>query len=185
MFASSCGTKDYGNGMTSDQGSATRRFSIRLGGDDLVFCAAHLAVWSNGEGERLHGHSFRVSAVLGGPLDRAGCVVDFLVARRELRSILAELDHRVLLPRECPGLRIEAAAGQVHASLADRRWSFPADDCLLVPLANTSTEMLAEYIGRRLLDALAAAGHAAPLELTVEIGEGSGCSALAVLSAGA
>jgi len=109
-------------------------------------------------------------------------VVDFLIARQELKAILSELDHRVLLPRECPGLQIETADGRVHVALAARRWSFPADDCLLVPLVNTSTEMLAEYIGRRLLNALAAAGHTEPLTLTVELGEGTGCAAVVAMS---
>jgi len=38
----------------------------------------------------------------------------------------------------------------VEATFRDRRWVFPLGDCVLLPMANTTTELLARHIGRRL-----------------------------------
>lgn len=49
------------------------------------------------ENTRMHGHSFRVEVELAGEPDaRSGCVVDFEDVTREIGSIRADLDHRLL-----------------------------------------------------------------------------------------
>ena len=56
----------------------------------------------------------------------------------------------------------------------DRRWEFPRGDCRLLPVANTTAELLAAYIGRRLKLALT---HRCGLEdarLRVEVDECDG-----------
>jgi 6-pyruvoyltetrahydropterin/6-carboxytetrahydropterin synthase len=153
-------------------------FHIRIANDDLVFCAAHFITLEGDNCERLHGHTYHVAAELQGPLNENQYVVDFLAVRDALKTILADLDHRVLLPTQHPAIRVSCRAGQIEATFADRRWVFPQDDCLLLPVANTTTELLAQYVGERLLDALNALGGA-PRTLRVEIGEGTGFSAVA------
>ena len=123
-------------------------FHICIGGDDLGFHASHFIVWRNGECERLHGHGYRVAAEIHGPLDEDQCVFDFRVARDALKKIVAELDHRVLLPSRHPNIGISTESGQIEAVFAGRRWVFPEDDCLLLPIANTTTELLAEYVAQ-------------------------------------
>ena len=153
-------------------------FHIRIAGDDLSFCAAHFITLEGGRCERLHGHTYRVAAEVFGPLDDCQCVVDFLVVRNALKSIVAELDHRMLLPTQHAAIRVSSRAGEVEATFADRRWVFPQDDCLLLPIANTTTEVLAQYVGERLAAALKSLGMASPSRLRIEIGEGTGCSAV-------
>ena len=63
---------------------------------------------------------------------------------------------------------------------ANRRWVFPQDDCLLLPVANTTTELLAQYVGERLFEALKLSG-VSPSRVRIEIGEGTGCSAVCEL----
>ena len=105
----------------------------------------------------------------------------FSPLRNALKAIVAELDHRMLLPTEHPAIRVSSRAGEIEVAFADRRWVFPEDDCLLLPIANTTTELLAQYVGERLLAALAALGGGMPSRVRVEIGEGAGAAAVCEL----
>jgi 6-pyruvoyltetrahydropterin/6-carboxytetrahydropterin synthase len=154
-------------------------FHIRIASDDLVFSAGHFITLA-GRCERLHGHTYRVAAEVAGPLDDNQCVVDFLAVEAALKKILAELDHRMLLPTRHPTIQVSSRAGEVEVTFADRRWVFPGDDCLLMPIASTTTELLAQYVGERLSAALKERGGV-PDRVRIEIGEGSGFSAVCEL----
>ncbi|MEN6407955.1 MAG: 6-carboxytetrahydropterin synthase [Thermoguttaceae bacterium] len=156
-------------------------FHIRVDADELTFSASHFMIFEDGQCERLHGHTYRASAEVFGPLNAGGYVVDFLAVREALKSILADLDHRTLLPTQHAALRVACRGGVVEASLADRRWTFPADDCQLLPVANTTTELLAQHVGRCLQTALTALGVDSVERLRVEIDEGDGFSAVCEL----
>jgi len=153
-------------------------FNIRIATDDLVFCAAHFITLEGGVCERLHGHTYHVAAEVFGPLNASQCVVDFLVVRTALKSIVAELDHRVLLPAQHPAIRVSSQPGEVEVTFADRRWMFPEDDCLLLPIANTTTESLAQYVGERLAAAIKLPSGVSPSRVRIEISEGAGCAAI-------
>jgi 6-pyruvoyltetrahydropterin/6-carboxytetrahydropterin synthase len=60
----------------------------------------------------------------------------------------------MLLPTEHPLIRVKADEREVEATFRERRWVFPRGDCILLPVANTTAELLARYIGLQLLDAL-------------------------------
>lgn len=156
-------------------------FHIRLANDDLVFCAGHFLVFERGGCERLHGHSFRVAAEVFGPLDGNQYVVDFVAAGKALKAIVAELDHRVLLPTKHPAISLSSRSGEIEVTSGGRRWILPEHDCRLLPIANTTTELLAQYVGERFWAALVALGGAAPERVKIEIGEGGGASAVCEL----
>ena len=153
-------------------------FHIRVAGDDLVFCAGHFITLEDGVCERLHGHTYRVAAEVFGPLTDCQCVVDFIAVRNALRTIIAELDHRVLLPMQHQDIRVSSRATEVEATFADRRWVFPQDDCLLLPIANTTTEVLAQYVGEHLTAAIKSSCGVSPSRVRIEISEGTGCAAI-------
>ena len=129
-------------------------FRVRVAKAEHVFSAAHFITF-DGTCERLHGHNYHVAAEFRGPLDDNQLVIDFLLVRAGLREIVSQLDHYVLLPTEHPQLRVEDNGREVTATLADRRWILPSGDCRLLPLANTTAELLAAHIGRTLLASLA------------------------------
>ena len=156
------------------------QFHIRLASDDLVFSAGHFITFSAGACERLHGHTYHVAAEIYGPLGEHRYVVDFVAAHNALKAIVAALDHRMLLPTGHPAICVSPRAGEVEVRFAERRWLFPQDDCLLLPVANTTTELLAQYVGERLWAAISALGGA-PATVRVEIGEGTGASAVCEL----
>jgi 6-pyruvoyltetrahydropterin/6-carboxytetrahydropterin synthase len=162
----------------------SENFHVRVTKDYLVFSAAHFITFSGNICERLHGHNYRVAAEVHGPLDENHYVVDFIALREALRGIVQELDHHMLLPTEHPLIKITAGPRSVEARFEDRRWEFPRDDCVLLPVANTTAELLAKYIGKKLLDQLAAHKSYRPERLRIEVDECEGQIGAWELSAG-
>jgi len=159
-------------------------FCIRIANDSLTFAAAHFIILEGGICERLHGHDFRVVAELHGPLNESQYVVDFLAAEEALKAIIAELDHRLLLPTGNPAIRVTSGANEVEVIFADRRWVFPQDDCRLLPMANTTTELLAQHVGQQLLAALKSSCGIVPDRARIEIAEGASHAAVCELRSG-
>lgn len=156
-------------------------YCVRVSGDDLVFSAAHFITFDGDVCEALHGHDYRVAAEVHGPLDENSYVVDFVALRDSLKSVLSELDHRVILPTEHPSIRVAVSDQEIHVTFGERRWVFPRSDCALLPVRNTTTELLARHAGRRLVGDLEARGVAKPARVRVQIDEGYGCSAVCEL----
>lgn len=153
------------------------KYHVRVEKDYLVFSAAHFITFGGNICERLHGHNYRVAAEVEGPLDENHYVIDFIALRDALRAIVAELDHYMLLPTGHPTIKVVAGEKQVEVTFEDRRWVFPSGDCKLLPVENTTTELLARYIGRRLLDDLTRLTGKRPVVLRIELDECYGQSA--------
>ncbi len=155
---------------------------VRVTKDYLVFSAAHFITFNGNVCERLHGHNYRVAVEVPGPLDENHYVVDFVALRDELRQIVAELDHYVLLPTQHAAIRVVAGEKDVTATFEDRRWVFPLGDCRLLPVANTTAELLARHIGLRLLDAMQARTGDRLALMRVEVDECEGQVAVCELA---
>ena len=153
-------------------------YRVRLTKDYLVFSAAHFITFNGNICERLHGHNYRVTAEVYGPLDENHYVIDFIALRDTLHAIVLQLDHHVLLPTDHPTIRVTADERSVEAVFEERRWVFPRGDCVLLPVSNTTAEMLARHIGQRLLAELANRGLAPPQRVSIEIDECEGQSAI-------
>jgi 6-pyruvoyltetrahydropterin/6-carboxytetrahydropterin synthase len=156
-------------------------YSVRISKDQLVFSAAHFITLEGEVCERLHGHNYRVGAEVHGPLNEQHYVVDFLALRDALQEILEELDHYVLLPTGNPGIEVTAHEREVEVRFAERRWVFPRDDCRLLPVPNTTAELLGRYIAGRLLEALERRCGSRPTLLRIEVDECFGQSAICEL----
>ena len=131
-------------------------FGVRVTKDTLVFSAAHFITFNGTICERIHGHNWRVEAAIEGPLDENHYVFDFIALRDGLQALVHELDHRVLLPDRHPAIRVITAEDgrEVTAQFEDRRWVFPAEDCCILPIANTTAELIARWIGQSLISRL-------------------------------
>jgi len=158
-----------------------QQFHVRVSKEDLIFSAGHFITLESDTCERLHGHNYRVTAEVHGPLDENHYVVDFLALRDALRAIIGELDHRVLLPSEHPSIRVAAGKEEVEVTFGPRRWAFPRSDCVLLPIPNTTTELLARYVGQRLLDDLVSRTGRQPTLVQIEVEESPGFSAVCQL----
>ena len=156
------------------QSSSTYR--VRLRKAVHVFSAGHFITLNDTLCEPIHGHNWTVAVDVDGPLDAHGMVVDFIALRDAVTAIVQSLDHRMLLPTANPLLELSQAIGpggneEVTIRYQERRWVFPADECMLLPIVNTTAELLADWIGKQLINRLAASGTPLPGRLDIEVDE--------------
>lgn len=149
-------------------------YFVRLCKESMVFSAAHFITFGGNVCERLHGHNYRVEVHVFGNLDVNQYVFDFIALRDSLQQIVSELDHYMLLPTGHPSIQVIAGETEVEVTFEDRRWVFPRGDCVLLPVSNTTTELLARYIGRRLLDDLERKTGTRIVRLRVAVDENGG-----------
>ena len=152
-------------------------FKVTITKEDLVFAAAHFITFAGHRCEKLHGHNYRASLVVEGGLQTdSWFVVDFSAVKKVMRSLTAELDHRVLLPRDNPQLSIAHDNGSVRVAFSgEPRYVFPAGDCVILPIPNTTVEMLAQYLAGRVRAALGSV-HLRTIEVEVEENFGQSAS---------
>lgn len=153
------------------------QFHVRLEKDSLMFSAAHFITLGDGQCESLHGHDYRVAAEVFGPLDDHQYVVDFIALEKILHGLIDPWDHQTLLPLEHPQIGVTAADDEVAVRFDDRRWTLPRRDCQLLPLANTTSELLAEYLAERLFAACQTELQIWPARVRIEIRESHGFTA--------
>lgn len=161
-------------------------FRVSVTKDYLIFAAAHFITFRGHRCEALHGHNYRVGlAVEGTTDDEVHWVLDFSDLKQLVRGLLAEVDHRVLLPTESVKLRLEEAAGRITVYAFDEpRYVFPTRDCVRLPVPNTTVEMLAEYFAHRVREGLSAMGFGNLTRLELEVEESPGQSATHRLALG-
>ncbi len=152
-------------------------FKVAITKEDLVFAAAHFITFAGHRCEKLHGHNYRASLFVEGGLEEdSWFVVDFSAVKQVMRALTAELDHRVLLPRDNPKLAISEKNGSVHVAFdGQARYVFPAGDCIILPIPNTTVEMLAQYLAGRVRSELRAM-HLNTIEVEVEENFGQSAS---------
>ena len=127
-------------------------FRIRVDHENLKFSSAHFVLFGNGKCESLHGHNYRAWVELEGSLQPSDYVLDFLTVKPLMKEICERLDHKVMLPTKNEDLRIEPGDSVVGVIYGKKQYSFPAEDVLLLPIHNTSAELLARYICRVLVE---------------------------------
>jgi 6-pyruvoyltetrahydropterin/6-carboxytetrahydropterin synthase len=132
------------------------RYRIALAKEDFKFSAAHFTLFPGGGAELLHGHNYRVEVELrGSELDEEGLLVDLESFKKLLRGRCARLDSVTLLPEESRRLHWSKLDGAVEVRCGDRIYRFPESDVLLLPLLNTSIELLARLLWQELAPHLA------------------------------
>jgi 6-pyruvoyltetrahydropterin/6-carboxytetrahydropterin synthase len=144
-------------------------FSVRVQPDNLRFSCAHWLLFGTGECESVHGHNYRASVELEGTLDETGYVFDFSVLKRIARGICDRLSHHVLLAAENAELRITRSGGTLEAAFRAKRYAFPVEDVVLLPLTNTTAEQLARYVAREVVRELSM-GHPAAHLARIRVG---------------
>ena len=127
----------------------SRRFSIEVAKDYFNFASAHFLIFANGRREPLHGHNYQVSVLIDGEIDRAGVVLDFISFKPVIKQVCDDLDHRTLIQTKSPAITVAQRSGEVEIRYRKQRLLLPRGDVILLPLVNTSTELLAEYIAKQ------------------------------------
>lgn len=122
-------------------------FSIKVYKQYFNFAASHFMIFEDGKREPLHGHNYRVMVKGETPELTGDMVFDFLDIKPIVRTVCDSLDHKLLLPKEHPTLRVDQAGPNTILTTPDgSHFSIPTTDVLLLPITNTSAERLAVYI---------------------------------------
>jgi 6-pyruvoyltetrahydropterin/6-carboxytetrahydropterin synthase len=152
-------------------------YQVRVSKDYLVFCSGHFISYEGDKCERLHGHNYRAAIEIEGGLDENFYVFDFIMLKNRTKIITDELDHRMMLPTRNRVILLEEESRSIRVRYKDREWLFPREDCVLLPIENTTAELLGRYIGERLREDLSKTCHFVPAVLRVEVEESFGQSA--------
>lgn len=155
------------------------QFRVSVTKDDLVFASAHFITFAGHRCEGLHGHNYRARVTIEGELDRdTGWVIDFVEVKRIMRRLCGEIDHLVLLPLESTRIGVVEGGETVKVAVDGQpRYVFPRRDCALLPIPNTTVEMLARLLADRLRAALDTAGVPGLTAIEMELEENFGQSA--------
>lgn len=155
-------------------------FRVSVTKDYLVFASAHFITFAGHRCEGLHGHNYRARVTIDGALDpESWFVFDFVLLKQIMRRLCDAIDHKVLLPLENPKIQIADDGESVRVAYEGKpRYVFPRGDCALLPVPNTTVEMLAELLTDRLRAELEALGARGLTAIEMEVEENFGQSAV-------
>ena len=155
-------------------------FSVSVTKDYLVFASAHFITFAGHRCEGLHGHNYRARVTIDGALDEESWFVfDFVILKKIMRRLCDEIDHKVLLPLENPKIQLSESGDSLNVAYEGRpRYVFPKGDCALLPVPNTTAEMLAELLTKRLRAELDAMGARGLTMIEMEVEENFGQTAV-------
>jgi 6-pyruvoyltetrahydropterin/6-carboxytetrahydropterin synthase len=155
-------------------------YRVSVTKDYLVFASAHFITFAGHRCEGLHGHNYRVRVTIEGGLnEEAWFVFDFVELKRIMKRLCDEIDHLVLLPLESDRVKVVEEGDDVHVSVDGKpRYVFPRRDCALLPIPNTTVEMLARLLTTRLRNELEAGGAKALTAIEMEVEENFGQTAV-------
>lgn len=143
-------------------------------------------LFKDGSREPLHGHNYRVQVKGNAPdLDSLNddMVFDFLDIKPIIRSICDSLDHKLLIPKNNPNIKIEISDKNYILKTKDESvFSIPQSDVLLLPIENTSVERIAAFIAQELSQKVLEKFKFEFNELEIEVEESPGQSAIFVLT---
>ena len=154
-------------------------FRVSVTKDYLVFASAHFITFAGHRCEGLHGHNYRASVTIEGALnEQAWFVFDFVELKRIMRRLCDEIDHLVLLPLTSDRIQVVEDGDTVNVGVDGKpRYVFPRKDCALLPIPNTTVEMLARMLTERLQAALSGDGARGLTAIEMEVEENFGQSA--------
>ena len=153
-------------------------FKVSVAKEYLGFSAAHFITLSGHQCESLHGHNYRIGVTVSGAVDpECAFVVDFGVLKRILRPHVQGVDHKVLLPTANSKLVLRSDGDRTVVNyLGQDRFVFPTSNVALLPISNTTAEMIAEYLAHLVRRELLEEGLRHLDELEVEVEESAGQS---------
>jgi 6-pyruvoyltetrahydropterin/6-carboxytetrahydropterin synthase len=117
------------------------------------FSAGHFITYG-GRCETLHGHNYQVEVALFGENGSDGFLYNFSDLKPLVRQECNALDHLMLLAAHNPHLTYIESEGEVEVRFGLRRYIFPRDEVILLPIENTTAELLACYLLGRIREGL-------------------------------
>jgi len=140
---------------------------------NIRFSAAHVIPEYKKCG-RLHGHTYAVHTTIHGTPDENGIIIDFSLLKNLLRDIIETLDHKIIIPEKNQHISLKKDQKSYTLSSLGKTYTFPKEDCILLPILSSSAENIAVYILGTLIDELKNLSHITSIEIGVDEGFGQG-----------
>src|SRR6187431_613822 len=146
-------------------------FRVSVSKDYLVFASAHFITFAGHRCEGLHGHNYRARVTIEGDLNQESWFVfDFVELKRIMKRLCDEIDHLVLLPLKSDRVGVVQEGETVSVSVDGKpRYVFPRRDCALLPIPNTTVEMIAKMLAERTLERVCASGARGITAIEMEV----------------
>jgi len=146
-------------------------YAVQIHPGELHFNAAHFITFDR-RCENIHGHNFHVKLEARGGNTGDAFVIDFVMLTRLTAEICHALHDGVLVPTESREISVQCRDDHlIEIRSYDKHFILSEDSCILLPIPNTTAEMLARHISDRVLDRLRqhhALGNLDSLEVAVE-----------------
>lgn len=129
-------------------------FELFVSKSDFKFSCAHFIVHEHTR-ERLHGHNYQLSIrIVGGDaLCSDGYLMDFGEVKQVARRLCKEINESFICPAKSPYMRINQIDGSICMECVDgSKFTFPQQDCKLLPIYHSSVEELAHYFWFTLIE---------------------------------
>jgi len=128
---------------------------------------------------RLHGHTYAMSAkIVGRQMD--DFVTDFEDLKKDVAEICDVLDHKVLIASRDSDVQIETTPdGNIAVTVGTgrKRYCFPREDVVLLPINSASAEHLCSFLLNELCNRLNLSNISeVSIRLDEGLGQGAGCA---------
>ena len=130
----------------------SRLTTIEIRKQYLHFSAAHFTIFSATERERLHGHNWRVAALITGPVGEEGLCFDYAIYKNILCKLCEQYDEYTLIAKNSAHLTITEDDTYYYVQHADSKMPLLKTDTLLLPVNNITIEELSYYLLQQLID---------------------------------
>jgi 6-pyruvoyltetrahydropterin/6-carboxytetrahydropterin synthase len=152
-------------------------FRVRVSKDYLVFASAHFITFRGHQCETLHGHNYRVGVAVEGSVDAECPSSSTSASSSRSRAGSWTRSTTRCCSRPEPEAALPEDGDRVRVDYLGSLYVFPKHDCALLPIRNSTAEMLAQYLGTRVRDELSRGGHTHLTLLELEVEENYGQSA--------
>jgi len=79
-------------------------------------------------------------------------------------------------------IKVSEENEEIQATFEKRRWVFPKEDCILLPMENTTAELIAHWIGQQLMTVIRSHGSNQIESVQIEVEENFGQWAICQLA---
>lgn len=125
--------------------------TLHIHKQNFKFSSAHFLIFDSQRAEKLHGHNYQVQFEMTFPQDSAlmkeqGFCIDFYEIKKWLKAKLDAWDEHVLLPETNSEFKFHQKGESLEVRFRDRFYVFPRNEVILLPIVNTSVELLSLLI---------------------------------------
>ncbi len=139
---------------------------------NMRFSAAHF-IPSHMKCSRLHGHDYGIIVNVEGEMEN-GMLIDFIELKNAIRSVINEMDHRLLVPGKSGIYEYDEKNGEYIIKYNAKRMIIPAEYVYVCDVFNTTSEELSSFIVKKVLEKIRLRKNISRIEISVEEGPGQG-----------